>query len=107
LEADVTEPSNAELVRRLEDVTRTVDRLATTLEGSYVRREVYEAKHEALRSQINSQVQDIYGDIKDIKDARASDLAFRRQIMAGVAVGIILSLVTLVVATSNFIARVG
>jgi hypothetical protein len=101
----VYEPTNAELVRRLDDVARQVERIAATLEDKYVRVDVYKAKHDALRADIDGKVQDLYGDIRDIKTTRASDLAFRRQIMAGAAVGVILILVNLVIATSNFIAR--
>jgi hypothetical protein len=103
----VTDPTIAEVVRRLDDVTRSVERVAATLESSYVRREVYEAKHEALRSWARQEFNDVRGDITRIEEARKADQAFRRQIMAGASIGLILLLVNLVLATSNFIARAG
>lgn len=103
----MSDPTVPELMRRLEEVARSVERLVRTMETSYIRRDVYEAKHESIRAEFNGKVQDIYGDLQDMKEARQQDLAFRRQIMAGASVGIILLLVNLVIATSNFIARVG
>lgn len=101
------DPTIAEVVRRLDEVARSVERVAATLESSYVRREVYEAKHEALRSWARQEFQDVRGDIGRIEEARKTDAAFRRQIMAGAAVGLILLLVNLVLATSNVLARGG
>jgi hypothetical protein len=93
------------MVRRLDEIARSIERVMLTLETSYVRRDVYEAKHEAVRNELNGKVQDIYADLSDIKETRKADLAFRRQILAGASVGIILLLINLVIATSNFIAR--
>lgn len=114
----MTDPTVSEIVRRLDEVTRSVERVASTLEASYVRREVYEARHEALKqagaredqalkSYFEQEIRDIRGDVTRIEDARKSDQQFRRQIMAGAAVGLILLLINLVLATSNFIARGG
>lgn len=103
----MTDPTIAELVRRLDDVTRSVERVASTLEASYVRREVYDAKHEALKSRTDRDVNELRADIKRIEEERKADQAFRRQVMAGAAVGLILLMVNLVLATSNFIARGG
>ena len=99
----MSDPTIPEVVRRLDDVVRSIDRIMLTMETSYVRRDVYEARHDAVRADINGKVQDIYGDIKEIRDQRASDVAFRRQILAGAAIGLILLLVNLVIATSNFV----
>ena len=103
----MTDPSIAELVRRLEDTSRAIERVATTLESSYVRREVYEAKHEALRAQQQQSIKEVADDVRDLQEARKTDAAFRRQIMAGAAVGLILLLINLVLATSNVMARGG
>jgi hypothetical protein len=78
------DPSMAELVRRIEEVVRTQERLSFTLESSYVRKEVYEARHEALRRE--------YDEV---------NLAFRRQILAGVIVGIVLIVAQIIVVLSR------
>lgn len=103
----MTDPSVPEIVRRIDELTRSLERIAATLESSYVRREVYEAKHEALRAYQDRETKELRGDIRELQDARKADAQFRRQIMAGAAVGLILLMVNLVLATSNFIARGG
>lgn len=102
----MSDPTVPELVRRLDEIARSIERVIRTLETSYVRRDVYDAKHEAIRNEFNGKVQDLYAEIKDMKDARQQDVTFKRQIMAGAAVGIILILVNLAIATSNLV-RIG
>lgn len=126
LPADTSLP---EVVRRLDEITRSVDRLVHTMEQSYVRRDVYDARHDALRSSVNGQVRDardlfsirmnaiesalngqmagIRDDVSEIKKARDGELAFKRQILAGFALIVISTLITGAIALSNFVARGG
>jgi len=72
----VTEPTMHEVVRRLDDVTRRLDTLVTSLEERYIPRREYELR-----------VGELEKDIKDHADARkaqsAEQAAFRRQVAAG------------------------
>jgi hypothetical protein len=95
------------MVRRLDDIARSVERLVNQMETSYVRLDVYRIAHEALRREVAAKGREYEEDIKDLKAARERDAAYRRQIMAGAAVGIILILVNLAIATSNLISRAG
>lgn len=106
-EAALTEPSNAEIARRLDDVTRSVERVARSLEESYVRKEVYNARHEALKASTDAAVLGVQTDIVELREARKGELAFRRQILAGGAVVVIGVLFNLILATSNLVRIAG
>ncbi|MEO5664889.1 MAG: hypothetical protein ABIR39_16590, partial [Nocardioides sp.] len=69
---DVTEPTMYEVVRRLDDVSRDLRALTSTLEERYVPRREYELR---------------VGELE--KDAGAQG-AFRRQVAAGALVGLVL-----------------
>lgn len=101
----VTEPSNAEIARRLDETTRAVERLAATLEAKYVRREVYEAKHEALRSEYRASVKDVADDVAEIKRVRDEDANRWKQFMFALGCSILLLLVQGALTVSNFMAR--
>lgn len=112
----MSDPTLPELMRRLDDITKSMDRLVSNLEVSYVRRDVYEVAHnalrrevtgqyETLRREVNAKGREYEGDIQELKTARERDAAYRRQIMAGAAVGVILMLISLAFSASNFIAR--
>lgn len=94
-----------EVVRRLDDVARSVERLVATLEQSYVRRDVYDARHDALKREVNGQVRELSADIAEIKEARKADQAFKRQMLASMAVVIVGVIINLVMAVANTIAR--
>ncbi len=90
----MTDPTPVEIVRRLDDVTQRLDRVSDRLEQGYVRKDLYDANRTADRD-----------DVKDvIKRLDVAD-AFRKQIIAGCAVGVILLAVNLAIALSNFMAR--
>ena len=97
----MSDPTPGEILRRLDEVTRSVERLASTLESSYVRREVYDAKHEALRAYTDSKAKELADDIADLNRHRSSEQAFRRQIVAGAAVGAILLILNLLFAING------
>jgi phage host-nuclease inhibitor protein Gam len=102
-----SDPSASELLRRIEDVVRSVERLASTMEASYVRREVYEAKHEALRREVHSSVKDVADDIAEAKRLREKDADRWKQAMFTIGVAIVLLLIQGALTVSNFMARVG
>lgn len=101
----MVEPTNVEIVRRLDEVGRSIERLASTLERSYIRMDVYEVRHEALKSSLNARLNDLHDDIVEVKAARVAEQGYRRQILAGIAVLAVGILINLALATSNLIAR--
>lgn len=103
----MSDPTLPELMRRLDEVSRRMEHLGRTMETSYVRRDVYEAKHDALKAEVAGKITELSGDLIDLRNARDKDQAYRRQIMAGAAVGLILLLVNLAIATSNFVSMGG
>jgi hypothetical protein len=68
----MTEPTMYEIARRLDDVTRRLDSLTTTLEDRYVPRREYEQRVGEVEKDISAQAN------------------FRRQVAAGVIVGLAL-----------------
>jgi hypothetical protein len=68
----MTEPTMYEIARRLDDVTRRLDSLTTTLEDRYVPRREYEQR------------------VTEVEKDIAAQAAFRRQVAAGVLVGLAL-----------------
>ena len=93
------DPTLGEIMRRLEELARSMQQLASTLESSYVRREVYEAKHQALYSYVDAKTKENTDDIADLKRQRQEGQAFRRQIIAGVsvlAIGMVLNLLLVI-----------
>lgn len=103
----MNDPSAAELLRRIEDVVRSVERLASTMEASYVRREVYEAKHEALRRELHSSVKDVADDVADAKRLREKDADRWKQAMFSIGLLVVGLLITGAFTVSNFMARAG
>lgn len=103
----MTDPSASELLRRIEDVVRSVERLASTMEASYVRREVYEAKHEALRNEVKSSIKDVADDVADAKRLREKDADRWKQAMFSIGLVIVGLLITGAFTVSNFMARAG
>lgn len=101
------DPSAFELLRRIEDVVRSVERLAATMEASYVRREVYEAKHEALRREVHSSVKDVADDVADAKRLREKDADRWKQAMFSIGLLVVGMLITGAFTVSNFMARAG
>lgn len=103
----MSDPTVPELVRRLDDVVRSLERITANIDSNYLRRDVYEARHVSLRREVDSQLQAVKDDLRDVQEARKAEAAYRKQILAGFAVAILVMLVNLALATSNFIARVG
>lgn len=97
------EPSMSDLARMGEDTLRAIrdltaemraDRLANAT--TYLRGDLYNVAHKALED-----------DVRDLKDRLDKAEAFKRQIIAGVSVGLIMLLVSLFMSIGNFMARGG
>ncbi|MGL5830443.1 MAG: hypothetical protein ACRC0L_12870 [Angustibacter sp.] len=94
------EPSASEMLRRIEEITRRQEDLMTeiradraALAATYVRLDVYRAERAADTS-----------DVTDLVKRQDTADAFRRQILAGVSVGII-GMAANVVLTLSQVAR--
>ena len=103
----MTDPSAAELVRRIEDVVRSVERLHSTLEASYVRKEVYEAKHEGLRREMSASIKDVADDVAEARRIREKESDRWKQAMFAIGIQIVALLIVGGIAVSNFMARSG
>lgn len=95
------EPSGAELVRRIEEVVRAVERLSSNLESSYLRKDVYDARHTSLRREIDQQILEVRGDVSDLQEAQKEQARFRRQVLAAVLAGLVLMVVQIVVVLAK------
>jgi hypothetical protein len=72
-----------EIVRRLDEVTRRLDHLTTTLEDRYVPRREYEQRISEVEKDLNGQS------------------AFRRQVAAGLIVGLLLMVAQIIVVLTR------
>lgn len=90
----MTEPSNAELVRRIEDLVKSLERLTTTMENSYATKESVNALRDLHGAEI--------AELKKDNDARAGT---QRQILAGLVVGFVLLLIPLIGQIQNVVGR--
>lgn len=86
---------------------RSVERLASTMEASYVRREVYEAKHESLRRELQDKVKVVADDVADDRRLREKDADRWKQAMFAIGIAIVLLLVQGALSVSNYMARTG
>jgi len=101
----VTEPTNAEIARRLDEAVKAVERLTSTLETSYVRKEVYEAKHEALRNSMLMQIKDVSDDVVELKGQRQKDADRWKQFAFALGLAILMLLIQGAITVSNFMSR--
>lgn len=98
----MSDPTPAELVRRIEDVAKAMERLTSTLEQSYVRKDVYDAQRRGDNASLRSEIKDVTDDVRELKTRTERSDAFRRQIIAGIAVSFIGTLFTLFL-TLNYV----
>jgi hypothetical protein len=99
------QPTNAEIARRLDEAIRAVERLATTLESSYVRKEVYEARHEAIRREHAAGVKEVADDVADLKRQQQDNANRWKQFAFALSCAIILLLIQGALSVANFMAR--
>ena len=81
----MTEPSPAELVRRIEDLVKAVERLTKTMENTYATKESVQSLRDLHGAEI--------AELKKDNDARAGTT---RQIVAALISGFVLLLIPLV-----------
>lgn len=99
------QPTNAEIARRLDEAITQVRQLTATLESSYVRKDVYEARHEAIRREHAAGVKEVADDVAEIKRQRQDDANRWKQAMFTIGCAIILLLIQGALTVSNFMAR--
>lgn len=81
----MTEPSTAELVRRIEDLVKAVERLTSTMENTYATKEALKRVEDLHSAEIT--------ELKKDNDARAGS---QRQILAGLVTAFVLLLIPLI-----------
>ena len=88
------EPSAAEVMREVQRLVKQVEALVQEVRSDYVRKEVYDARHEAVRSRV--------GDLEREADEREkARQGFQRQVMAGALVGLILLAANVIVTLAR------
>jgi hypothetical protein len=102
------EPTMGEVLRRLDEVSRQLLDLAAQMRedrdkaaATFVRQDVYQAQRIADQAV----VADLNGDIRAVNKARESDAGFRRQVWLTMGALAITTLVTIVIAIFNFVAK--
>lgn len=107
----MTDPSTAEIVRRIEELVRSVERLASTLETNYVRKDTHEASQRLMEARMESQrhaaeraTQAVADDAADLKRDRERDADWRRQLTAGLLTTALASLSGVAIAIFNLVA---
>lgn len=81
----MTEPSNAELVRRIEELVKAVERLTDTVASTYATKEALKRVEDLHTAEI--------AELKKDNDARAGT---QRQILAGLITAFVLLLIPLI-----------
>lgn len=101
------EPSNGEVMRRLDEVVRTLAGLAQEMRDdrraaadTYVRKDVFTPMHDGTQRRIAEL------ETENAEREKAQD-AFRRQIIVGVVLLAIPALISLVVSFNNLVASGG
>lgn len=89
------EPTLGEVMRQVRALVDQVRDLVHEVRSDYVRKEVYDARHHALTRRVD----DLERETEDREKAR---VAFQRQIVGGVLIGLVLMLVQLVVTALMF-----
>lgn len=104
----MSEPTNGEVMRRLDEVARQLTDVANKMredrlhaESTYVRRDVYDSdrKAEAIRG-VEAQK-----DVDELQRHREADAQWRRQVTLALALTALTAIVTIALAISNYLAR--
>ena len=105
-----TEPTMGEVVRRLEDIAKQIERTSNDIRTdraeqarTYVRQDVYtsDKRSEGLARDAIARA------AKELEDRLDKADAFKRQIVAGVSVGAILLVVNIIIGMSALLATKG
>ena len=96
-------PTLGEVIRRLEAMSKQIDKLTTQMEDDrrhfdevYVPREVYEARHSFVKQRIDA-----------IEEREKGAAGFRRQVIGGLIIAFVPAMVALLLAINNFLANGG
>ena len=103
----VPEPTLSEVLWRLDEVSRQMTILAADLKNDYVRKDVYEARHNSMANRVakaESEIKDVETELAE-KDKAADN--FRRQIFVGIILAAIPAVLGLLLALNNFLAAGG
>lgn len=91
----MSDPSNAELVRRLDELVRSIERLTTTMENTY-------ATKESVK-----RVEDLHASrLRELEKDNENRAGRERQIIASVVVGAVLLLIPLIGQIQNIVGGV-
>lgn len=90
----MTEPSVAELVRRVEDLVKSVERLTNTMESTYATKEAMQGLKDLHATKIRELEKD--------NEARANTF---RQIIASLVIGFVLLLIPLIGQIQSIVGR--
>lgn len=99
------QPTNAEIARRLDETVTQVRQIAATLEASYVRKDVYDARHEAIRREHAARVREVADDVAELKKLRHEDANRWKQFAFALGLAILMVLIQGALTVSNFMAR--
>lgn len=110
----MTEPSLGEVLRRVDEVSRQMKDIADamTIErrenaATYLRRDLYEARHTALTKRMDGVESELADDRKAAADDRKAADNARRQFVIGLVLLAIPAIFGLVLAINNFLVTGG
>lgn len=93
-------PSQAEIVRRLDEITQRLERLTETLEASYVRKDVMEAREAATTLQITGLENEAREINKRIDRAEAATATNRRFLISSFVAPVVVGVVVVLILAS-------
>lgn len=94
-------PTLGEAIRRLADITVQLTDITTQLRTDFVRKETHNIQLDLLRSEI----EDVEGQVSDVKEKLKIDQAWRRTASLALAGTFIAALVSIVTTVISMIAR--
>ena len=110
----MTEPTIAELVRRLDEIAtqqremlREMREDRALMAATYVRQDVYDSRHTHLRAEMTAAIKDVADDVADDRRRQEKSDDRWKQLAFTVGGSLLLMLVTAAFAISNFMARGG
>ncbi|MFE6645653.1 hypothetical protein ACFVJS_03760 [Nocardioides sp. NPDC057772] len=92
-------PTLGELVRRLADITTQLTDITIQLRNDFVRKETYDAHREVTRVELD----EIKGDIVDLKRKNETDQSWRRSTSVAVAIAVIGWVLTIALAIAALV----
>lgn len=96
------EPTLGEVMRQVRALVDQVRDLVREVRTDYVRTDLYNARHNAVNQRVDELSKDLDEIKREASDREKARVAFQRQIVGGVLVGLVLMLVQLVVTALMF-----